>query len=136
MLTRGQLAKQSGCNIETVRYYERVGLMPEPDRTESGYRIYDESHIARLRFIQRSKDLGFTSERIREFLNLSDYPEQHTRAEVKALTQAHIEEITDKIGDLRRIQKQLTLIASHCDGSSQSAEECPILLSLFETDSG
>ncbi|NKB60815.1 MAG: MerR family DNA-binding protein [Gammaproteobacteria bacterium] len=134
MMTRGKLARKTGCHIETIRYYEKVGLMPEPQRTDSGYRIYDGSAVPRLRFIQRSKSLGFTLDRIREFLDLSDHSEDHTRAEVKVLTQVHIEEIGRKIKDLQRIQEQLTLIASHCDGSSQSAEKCPILLSLFEAD--
>ena len=134
MLTRGKLAKKAGCHIETIRYYERVGLMPEPQRTEAGYRVYSEQHVTRLRFIQRSKDLGFSPERIREFLNLSDDSEKHTCAEVKALTQIHIEEIEKKVKDLQRIQQQLTPISSHCDGSFESAKECPILLSLFEAD--
>ena len=133
-MTRGELAKKTGCNIETIRYYERIGLLPTPNRSPSGYRVYSDADVSRLCFIQRSKDLGFGTARIREFLSLSDHPDQHTRAEVKALTETHIEEIKQKVDDLNRIREQLIAISSHCDGSSRSAEACPILLSLFESD--
>ena len=65
MLTRGKLAAQTGCNIETIRYYEKVGIIPDPARTPAGYRVYNEEHINRLRFILRAKELGFSAERIR-----------------------------------------------------------------------
>jgi MerR family mercuric resistance operon transcriptional regulator len=131
MLTRGKLSEQSGCNPETIRYYERVGLLPEPPRSESGYRMYDDSHVSRLRFIQRARELGFSAERVRDLLSLSDNPEEHTRAEVKQLTEAHIQEIRKKIVDLQRLKKRLNAISSHCDGAMESTSECPILISLF-----
>ena len=133
MLTRGKLAAQTGCNIETIRYYEKVGIIPNPERTPAGYRVYDEEHIKRLQFILRAKELGFSAERIRELLNLSDEA-AHTRAEVKSLTEQHIREVSHKIRDLKKLKKRLDEISSHCDGSNRSAKTCPILISLFQGD--
>jgi len=132
MLTRGKLAAQTGCNSETIRYYENIGLMPEPARTASGYRAYGDEHLRRLNFIQRARALGFVSDQIRELLELSDPDADHTRAEVKALTEAHIEAVSRKIADLQQIKRRLSQISSFCDGSAQSAGGCPILESLFD----
>lgn len=132
MLTRGKLAQRTGCNIETIRYYEDIGLLPEPARTASGYRNYSDEHERRLNFIQRARALGFTSERIHGLLALSDAGQRHTRAEVKSLTESHIDEISARIRDLQKIRRRLKQISSHCDGSGQSASTCPILESLFE----
>jgi MerR family mercuric resistance operon transcriptional regulator len=130
MITRGKLANQTGCNIETIRYYEKVGLIPKPMRTSSGYRQYDDEHIRLIHFIQRAKALGFSGERIQGLLELNDA--HHTRADVKALTERHLDEISEKIRDLQKIKKRLGQISSYCDGSAKSAESCPILESLFE----
>ena len=132
MLTRGKLARLTGCNAETIRYYERTGLLKEPQRSPSGYRLYDEEHVKALKFIQRAKDLGFSTARIRGFLELSGDRALHTRAEVKQLTEQHIQEVTKKIRDLTKLKKSLSQISSHCDGSGQTAESCPILVSLFD----
>jgi|TARA_B110000116_G_C16759665_1_gene547713 MerR family mercuric resistance operon transcriptional regulator len=131
MSTRGELAKETGCNIETVRYYEKIGVLPEPPRSSSGYRMYDDSHRRILNFIQRSKTLGFSITRIRELLQLSDATGFHTRKEVKFLTEKHIKEVSEKIKDLKQLRKRLSQISSHCDGSNKSTETCPIMLSLF-----
>jgi MerR family mercuric resistance operon transcriptional regulator len=132
MLTRGKLATQTGCNIETIRYYEAIGLIPAPARTASGYRNYDDEHVRRLNFIQRAKALGFSSDKIQGLLRLTDPGEDHTRADVKALTQAHIDEVAVKIRDLQKIKRRLSQISSFCDGSDKSAQTCPILESLFD----
>ena len=132
MMTRGKLATETGCNIETIRYYEAIGLIPAPARTASGYRSYDEGHLRRLNFIQRAKSLGFSGEKIQGLLALTESGSEHTRADVKSLTEAHINEIAAKIRDLQKIKKRLGLISSHCDGSSRSADTCPILESLFD----
>lgn len=132
MITRGKLAKLTGCNAETIRYYEKSGLLADPRRSASGYRIYGEEHVKALRFILRAKDLGFSTDRIRGFLNLSFDRNQHTRAEVKDLTEQHISDVSEKIRDLERLKKRLSEISSHCDGSGKSAETCPILISLFD----
>ena len=132
MLTRGKLATQTGCNIETIRYYEATGLLPAPARTAAGYRVYNEDHLRRLHFIQRGKSLGFSSDQLRELLDLHDPGENHTRAAVKSLTESHIDSIAGKIRDLQRIKRRLSEISSYCDGSAQSADTCPILESLFD----
>jgi MerR family mercuric resistance operon transcriptional regulator len=132
MLTRGKLSKLTGCNAETIRYYERTGLLKEPERSSSGYRLYDEEHVKSLSFIQRAKHLGFSTDRIRSFLELYGDRNLHTRAEVKQLTEKHIQEVTEKIRDLTKLKNSLSQISSHCDGSGQSAESCPILVSLFD----
>ncbi|MEM7194648.1 MAG: helix-turn-helix domain-containing protein [Pseudomonadota bacterium] len=131
MLTRGKLASSTGCNAETIRYFERIGLLPEPVRSQAGYRQYDDSHIRRLRFIQRAKSLGFSTQQIRDLLALSEEG-GHTRAEVKQLTDTHIDAISEKIQDLKKIKDRLTAISSHCDGTSQPANTCPILDTLFD----
>ncbi|MCP4390432.1 MAG: helix-turn-helix domain-containing protein [Gammaproteobacteria bacterium] len=132
MLTRGKLASETGCNIETIRYYEAIGLLPAPARTRSGYRSYSEEHLRRLNFIQRAKALGFSSEKVLGLLALTDSAGHHTRADVKSLTEAHIDEIAAKIRDLQKIRKRLSQISSFCDGSEESADTCPILESLFD----
>ena len=132
MLTRGKLARRTGCNIETIRYYESIGLLPEPKRTASGYRDYSDADERRLKFIQRARGLGFDSEQIQELLALRDDGLGHTRADVKTLTEAHIDEISSKIRDLQKIKRRLQQISSFCDGSGKSAATCPILESLFD----
>ena len=132
MLTRGRLATRTGCNIETIRYYENIGLIPSPARSASGYRNYNDEHLRRLNFIQRARSLGFSSEQIRGLLDLTEAEGNKTRADVKALTEAHIDEISLKIKDLQKIKKRLSQISSFCDGSSKSASTCPILESLFD----
>ena len=131
-LTRGKLAAQTGCHIETIRYYEKTGLLDAPERSATGYRLYNHNHLRVLHFIQRSKSLGFSNDQIQSLLELSDSSQQHTRAEVKALTEDHINTISDKIKDLQKIRKRLEGISSHCDGSGMTAESCPILVSLFQ----
>lgn len=133
MLTRGKLAAQTGCHIETIRYYETIGLLPAPARTASGYRSYNDEHLRRLNFIQHARALGFSSENIQQLLQLNDTDGNHTRADVKALTEAHIEDLTARIGDLQKIRRRLRQISSYCDGSGASARTCPILESLFDS---
>ena len=132
MLTRGKLARRTGCNIETIRYYESIGLLPEPRRTASGYRDYSDEDERRLKFIQRARGLGFDSKQIQDLLTLRDDGQGHTRAEVKTLTETHIDEISAKIRDLQKIRCRLQQISSYCDGSGKSASTCPILESLFD----
>lgn len=101
-LQRSELSKRTGCNIETIRYYENIGLMPEPPRSPKGYRLYDETHIRRLRFILRSRELGFGIDEIRGLLHLVDRKCQ-TCAEVQERTKPHLAEVRAKIADLRRV---------------------------------
>jgi len=127
-LTIGRLAKQVGLGIETVRFYERQGLIEPPPRTDSNYRIYPEEEVARLRFIKKAKSLGFTLNEIKELMFVRHDPHA-TKADIKSRTLAKIEDIEEKIGDLTRIKTALEHLASSCDGHG-SLEECPILKAL------
>jgi len=123
-LRRGELARQTGCNLETIRYYEKIGMMPDPPRTASGYRVYDDTHVARLRFILRGRELGFSIEEIRGLLSLVDRGTQ-TCAEVQLLTERHLADVRAKIADLKRIEKVLADTAAQCSG--EEVPECPVL---------
>ncbi len=127
-LTIGQLAKSAQVNIETVRYYEREGLLPKPMRRVSGYRQYTPETITRLQFIKRSKELGFSLKEISELLALRVDP--HTCcADVKQRAEAKITHIKHKIADLRRMQRALVNLTEVCSGQGPTSE-CPILDAL------
>ncbi len=130
MFTRGKLAKETNCNIETIRYYENIGILPAPKRAENGYRLYDEEHLKLLRFIQRAKELGFDPSAIRSLIQFSSEASDYTRAEVKSLTQDHIAQITQKIRDLNKLKKTLVGMSENCDGAHESAADCPIINSM------
>lgn len=122
--TRGDLAQATGCNIETIRYYERSGLLPDPPRTDTGYRIYSASHATRLRFILRARELGFRVEDIRGLLGLEDGTAP-TCGEVKERTERHLADVRAKIADLRQIEKVLSATAARCSGAD--VPDCPVL---------
>lgn len=126
-LRRGELAARTGCNLETVRYYEKIALLPEPPRHANGYRAYDETHVRRLRFVLRARELGFGIEEIRGLLALVD-AEQQTCAAVKQRTELHLEDVRGKIADLKRIERVLAETAAQCSG--QDVPDCPILEAL------
>ena len=128
-ITRGILSRRTGCNIETVRYYERVGLMPDPGRSEGGHRLYAEEHVRRLQFIRRCRELGFTIEEIRALLDLVDRRD-YTCAEVRDISIAHVDEVRRKIRDLRRLEKTMRGMIKECDGGA--VPECPIIDALFD----
>ncbi|BFM18899.1 helix-turn-helix domain-containing protein (plasmid) [Maricurvus nonylphenolicus] len=127
----GDLARASQCKVETVRYYEKIGLMPTPQRTEGGHRIYNQPELKRLIFIRRSRDLGFSVSQVRDLLRFVDEP-NHTCGEVKALTLAQSEEVQRKIDDLQRLHKALLEMANRCKGESYSLEQCPIIDALYD----
>lgn len=126
-LLRAELARRTGCNLETIRYYEKIGMLPDPPRTAAGYRVYDEDHVSRLRFVLRSRELGFSIEEIRGLLHLVDGGNQ-TCAEVKDRTERHLADVRAKIVDLRRIERVLTATAAHCSGDDVPA--CAVLEAL------
>lgn len=126
-LTRGELARSTGCNLETVRYYEKVGLLPEPPRAANGYRMYDAAHEKRLRFVLRGRALGFEIVEIRGLLALMAGGHQ-TCAEVKARTDRHLADIHAKIADLQRMAAVLTRTAAQCSGDM--VPDCPIIEAL------
>ncbi len=122
--TRGDLARATGCNIETIRYYEKTGLLPDPPRTDAGYRIYSAAHATRLRFILRARELGFSMEDIRGLMGLEDGAAP-TCAEVKERTERHLSDVRARIADLRRIETVLAATASRCSGAE--VPDCPVL---------
>jgi MerR family mercuric resistance operon transcriptional regulator len=130
-LTRGTLAVRTGCNIETIRYYERVGLLPPPPRSASGHRLYGEGLVRRLNFVRRSRDLGFTIEEIRELLRLVDGG-TYTCGEVEQLARDHVREIRRKIADLRKLERVFETMAAQCSGDA--VPHCPIIDALFDPD--
>lgn len=125
----GQLSKHTNCKIETIRYYEKIDLLPEPLRSDGGYRIYNENHLKRLIFVRRSRELGFTIEEIRALLRLVDGGD-YSCSDIKKIAMEHIDDIRRKISDLKKLEKTLSQIASQCSGDS--APECPIIDALFE----
>ena len=127
-LTRGMIAKQSGVNIETVRYYERIGLLPAPPRSVGGHRMYDEDMLKRLHFIRRSRELGFTLDEVRGLLQLVDGG-GYTCGEVEALTTAHLGEVRRKLADLKRLERVLREMVAGCQGGE--VPECPVIEALF-----
>lgn len=121
----GQVAKQSGLSVETVRYYEQRGLIPPPQRLDSGYRIYPESILERLHFITRCKDLGFSLQEIHELLSLQLNPETPS-AEVKLRVDGKIDLVKGKIKELENLQASLEQLSGLCCGEG-SVSDCPII---------
>ncbi|MCA9447491.1 MAG: MerR family transcriptional regulator [Candidatus Omnitrophica bacterium] len=123
--TVGQLAKQSGVNIETIRFYERKGLLPRPPRSSGGYRQYSTETISRVRFIKRSQELGFSLKEVAELLSLRIGPEA-TCGDIKRVAEEKAEDIDQKIRDLRQMKKALSALVDQCSGDG-STSDCPIL---------
>lgn len=124
----GTLAKEAGVAIDTLRYYERRGLLPEPDRSASGYRLYTPSDLERVRFVRRAQALGFTLAETESLLGLIANDAAQA-ASVLAMTRAKIDEQRDCIEDLRRIEAALVRLADACPVEAP-ANECPILAHL------
>ncbi len=129
MLTIGVLSKRTGCHVETIRYYERIGLLPPPPRSDGGHRLYDTDHLRRLTFVRRGRDLGFSLEEIRELLNLVDTDGVVCR-QVRERTLAQVSVVRDKIAELQRIERTLVEMAALCDDDQRP--DCPIIDRLFE----
>ncbi len=126
--TIGALSKGTGCHIETIRYYERIGLMPKPPRSPGGHRLYEDDHLRRLTFIRRSRELGFTLEEVRGLLRMVDGG-SYTCAEVTTLTLDHAVEVRRKVADLRKLERVLKEMAAECDGGE--VPDCPIIDTLY-----
>jgi len=130
--TIGKLATETGHAVETLRYYERRGLISPAQRTAAGYRLYRPEAMRRLRFIRRAKDLGFSLDEIGELLSLGDHAERRA-VEVKGLVQAKIADIDNRIRDLERMRQGLSAIDGLCHGTGATAD-CPILAALNRDD--
>lgn len=123
-LTIGKLAEATGVHLETVRYYERIGLVPEPARTAGGYRSYGSEHTRRLSFIRRARELGFGIEDIKALLTLAE-PGRGSCADVQTLTKVHLDDVRAKIADLQRLERILAKTVDQCSGTE--APICPVL---------
>lgn len=125
----GEMSRKTGVNIETVRYYERIGIMPEPDRTEGGTRQYNHDQLKLLHFVKRSRELGFNLEEVRALLKLVDRKD-YSCGEVHSMTVDHLATVKRKLADLRRLEKALKSMAAEC--SQGELPDCPIIDELFK----
>ncbi|MBN9529868.1 MAG: helix-turn-helix domain-containing protein [Alphaproteobacteria bacterium] len=112
-LTIGELARGTGTKVETVRFYEKSGLLPAPGRTAGNYRAYGPSHLSRLSFIRRSRDLGFSLDQVRELLDLADERDRSCEA-IDAIAKAHLAEVERKIADLTALRQELDRMITQC----------------------
>jgi MerR family transcriptional regulator, mercuric resistance operon regulatory protein len=126
----GALSKRAGVNIETIRFYERVGILPKAPRSAGGHRIYDLDHLMRLGFVRRSRELGFSLDEVRGLLQLVDGG-SYTCAEIKAITLDHLADIRRKIADLGRLEQTLAEVAGKCRGGK--VPDCPVIEALFDS---
>ena len=126
----GALAERTGVKVETIRYYEQVGLLPPPERSEGNQRRYGRRHIERLAFIKHARDLGFAVDAIRTLLKLSDNPAMACD-DAHAIAVAHLDEVRHKIARLRSLEKELDRIAATCSGGV-AACDCAIIEALAD----
>lgn len=125
-MTRGEVAERADVNPETLRYYERKDLIPKPSRSDGGFRLYDESYVDRLRFIQRAKELGFTLAEIKTLFDLR-VDDEATCRDVKRRAEQKRDEVEAKIRVLKQIRDALARLAEACDGTDGPTSDCPIL---------
>ena len=126
----GELSHATGTQIETIRYYEREGLLPSPARTEGNFRVYTEGHVQRLTFIRHCRSLDMALDEIRTLLHFKDAPDENC-GDVNALLDAHIGHVAERIRDLRALEKQLKGLRERC-GESKVAAHCGILGELSQ----
>jgi Cu(I)-responsive transcriptional regulator len=126
-LTIGKLAKATGTKVETVRFYEKMGLLPPPARTQSNYRIYEVMHLERLSFIRRARELGFPLDQVRDLLGLADQTDRSC-AEVDMIARQHLDEVERKIADLAAMRDELTEVLSRCQ--HDTIAQCRIIETL------
>jgi Cu(I)-responsive transcriptional regulator len=127
-LSIGDVAKATGVKVVTIRYYEKIGLLPVPSRTDGNYRAYNQEHIRGLRFIRRCRDLGFTLEQVRDLLRLASQKNEEC-SEVDRITARHLADIEAKVSDLSRLSAELRRISECCRGDGLIAD-CRIIEAL------
>lgn len=127
-LTTGQVAKQARVHVETIRYYERRGLIPEPPRRESGYRQYPPGTVTRIHFIKRAQELGFSLQEIQELLSLRRDPSTPAR-DVRRKAESKVRDIDEKIRALEQMKHSLLHLIEQCDGHG-TVDDCPIIEAL------
>ncbi len=123
----GELSRATDTHIETIRYYERIGLLPAPHRTAANYRSYDDAHRARLSFVRHSRELGFTIEEIRSLLDLSDHPDRDC-GDADRIATRHLEQVEEKIVQLSALRDELSRIIGRCRGGL--AGDCRVIEAL------
>lgn len=126
-MKRSDLAQATGCNLETIRYYENIGVMPPPQRSENGYRVYDEDDRKRLGFVMRGRELGFNLKEIKGLLALLD-TNSVTCEEVYHRTENHLASVRQKIRDLKKLERVLSTTAAQCSG--ENVPDCPVIDAL------
>lgn len=126
-ITIGNLARATGTKVETVRYYEHIGLLPAPPRTGGNYRSYGATELARLSFIRRARDLGFSVEQVRALLTLSD-DRQGDCASIDAIAHTHLAEVERKLADLTALRRELQAVITSCKGGTVA--DCRIIEAL------
>jgi MerR family mercuric resistance operon transcriptional regulator len=124
----GRLSRETGTNVETIRYYEKVRLLSIPPRSEGGYRLYDAHQLKRLSFIRRARTLGFSIEEIRTLLRLADESKRPC-AEIRVVAEAHLQNVRAKIADLRRMERVLKTTVARC--ASGRRGDCPVIEALY-----
>jgi len=127
-LAIGTLSKHTGTNVETIRYYERVRLLPAPARSAGGYRLYGTEHLKRLSFIRRARALGFSLEEVRTLLKLAD-ERKRPCAEVRVVAEAHLDDVRAKIGDLKAMERVLKATVARC--AKGTGSHCPVIDALY-----
>jgi MerR family transcriptional regulator, mercuric resistance operon regulatory protein len=124
----GELSRQTSCNVETIRYYERVGLLPRPARSDARYRLYAAGDVRRLVFVRRARELGFTLDEIRALLALSARDGEDICAEVRQLAARCLGDVRAKIADLRAMERVLSDAVRRCDAGEPPG--CPLIEAL------
>ena len=131
--TIGRLARETGCKVPTIRYYEQIGLLPEPGRSAGNQRVYDRRHLSRLAFIRHSRELGFSQAAIRQLLELSDHPDQSCD-EVNEIAQRHLDEVNHRISRLEALKAELARMVHACQGGK--VEDCRVIETLADHEHG
>lgn len=129
----GELSRRTGCNIETIRYYERIGLLPRPPRSASRYRLYEVSDAHRLTFVRRARELGFSLDEVRALLTLSADGGKETCVEVRELAVGHLVDVRARIADLRAMEHVLADAVGRCEAGERPG--CPLIDTLSAAES-
>ncbi len=132
-LSIGELGRRTRCKVQTIRWYEEVGLLPPPARTEGGHRMYGQPHLERLDFIRHAREFGFTLDAVRALLALSDHPERPCE-EVHSLASGQLAAVEDKLRRLETLRAELTRMTDACKGGA--AGDCHILETLADHSHG
>lgn len=124
----GELARATHCRVVTIRYYERIGILPPPARAENNYRVYGSRHLQRLRFVRRTRELGFSLDEVRTLLDVVDEG-SYTCEDIRGLAQRHLDDVRARLQDLQRMETMLADLVAQCTGGR--TPDCSLLETLF-----